>query len=104
LCQFFFSNRQVIHHRFRKFFEIQDEDNDDTTEGVEDTPKIRPKEATARFYFTLTFQLAGEDITKLKQIENMSVYLVLNAASLLKDKRIQEMNELKKLEQKPKYV
>jgi hypothetical protein len=34
----------------------------------------------------------------------MSVYLVLNAASLLKDKRIQEMNELKKLEQKPKYV
>ena len=104
LCQFFFSNRQIIHYRFRKFFDIEDKDDETTSEGVDDITKIHPKEATARFYFTLSIQLAGEDITKLKQMETMSTYLLLNYASYLKDKRIKELNDLKKLEQQPKYV
>jgi hypothetical protein len=60
---------------------------------------MAPKEATSRFYFSLTFQLAGEDITKVTQINQMPLYLILNGASLLKDKRIKEMNEIKKMEQ-----
>lgn len=83
---------------------MEDKDEQTGDEGVEDFATLHPREATARFYFTLTFALAKEDITKIKQIENMSVYLVLNTASLLKDKRIQEMNEIRKMEQKPKYV
>lgn len=73
----------------------QDEDT-----GVEDTPKIPAKEAAARFYFGLTLTLANEDITKIQQIENMPVYLVLNTASQIKDKRIQEQNEIKKMQNK----
>jgi hypothetical protein len=71
-------------------------------EDVEEAPAIPPQETTARFYFTLTFNLAGEDITKIAQIEKMNVYLVLNTAAILKDKRIKEQNELRKLEQQQK--
>jgi len=83
---------------------LDDEIQEDDDQGVEDTPQMGKKESTARFYFTLTFQLANEDITKIKQIDKMSVYLILNTAAHLKDKRIKEMNDLKKLEQQPKYV
>jgi hypothetical protein len=81
---------------------LDDEIPKDDNEGVEDTPTMGKKESTARFYFTLTLQLANEDITKIKQIDKMSVYLVLNTASILKDKRTKEINEMKK--QQTKYV
>ena len=98
-CNFFFSNRRVIHHRFKGFFEFEEQDEQVETDSVEETPQIPPKEAAARFYFGLTLQLAGEDITKIKQIENMPVYLVLNTASQIKDRRIAERNEIKKMQQ-----
>jgi len=34
----------------------------------------------------------------MKQIEEMSVYLLLNTASVLKDRRIKEQEEIKKLQ------
>lgn len=71
-------------------------------EGDEDTPKLADSEAAARFYFELSFQLAQEDITKFDGLNQMNMYLCLNAASLLKDRAIQQQNELKKLESKTK--
>jgi hypothetical protein len=94
---FFFANRRAIHYRFKNFFEYDEQDEQTEDTGVEDTPQIPPKEAAARFYFGLTLSIANEDITKLQQIENMSVYLVLNSASVLKDRRIKEQEEIKKL-------
>jgi hypothetical protein len=40
--------------------------------------------------------LAQNDITKFSQINQLPVYLVLNTASIQKDERIREQNELKK--------
>jgi len=59
-------------------------------------------EAAARFYFELTFQLSNDDITKFDGLNKTNMYLCLNAASLIKDRIIQQQNELKKLEQKQK--
>jgi len=50
----------------------------------------------------LTYQLAKEDLTKFHQIEDMSVYLCLNTASLIKDKIISEQNEMKKIKNEMK--
>jgi hypothetical protein len=59
-------------------------------------------QTAARYYFALTFQLAKEDLTKFEQIENMSVYLCLNAASIFKERRLKEQEEIKKLQNKVK--
>jgi hypothetical protein len=56
-------------------------------------------QATARFYFNLTYQLAKEDITKIEQVENMSLYMALNVASLMKDQYERERDEQNKLNQ-----
>lgn len=103
-CQFFFSNRQVIHHRYKSFFGITDEKDDKDTEDMDETSTIRPKESTSRFYFELTLSLCQEDITKFEQIQRMNVYLILNTSSILKDRRIKEENELKQLKNQPKHV
>ena len=73
----------------------QDEPTDN--EGVDDDAPISPKQTAARFYFNLSYIIAKEDITKLEHIQQMPVYLILNIASLIKDKNIQEQNALKKL-------
>ena len=73
----------------------QDEQTDN--EGMDDVAEISPKQITARFYFNLSYLIAKEDITKLEHIEQMPVYLILNTASLIKDRNTQEQNELKKL-------
>ncbi len=77
-----------------------DREKDSTVE--EDTPIIPPSEATARYYFELTYQLCGEDITKFDRLNELNVYLCLNTASLIKDRIIKEKNELKKLESEMK--
>ena len=59
-------------------------------------------EAAARFYFELTFELINGDLTKYDQFNELNMYLCLNAASLVKDRMIKEMNEIKKLEAKQK--
>ena len=94
---FFFSNRQNIHLRYQQFFEIDQQDESTDSKDTQETPEIPKRESVSRFYFSLTFNLANDDLTKIQQIEEMNVYLVLNAASFLKDRRIKEENELKKL-------
>lgn len=75
-----------------------DQDSQDGESSNEDTPQMAPSQATARFYYELTYKLANEDITKFEAIDNLNVYLCLNTASLIKDRIIQEKNEIKKLE------
>ena len=94
---FFFASRQVIHHRYKQFFDLDEQDKQDDNEGVDDVAEVSPKQNTARFYFSLSLALVKEDITKLEHIQQMPVYLILNTASFIKDKHIQEQNELKKL-------
>lgn len=65
---------------------------------------MAPSEAAARFYFQLTYSLAKEDITKFDRINETNVYLCLNTASLMKDKIVQQQNELKKIQNQPKEV
>lgn len=55
-------------------------------------------QTAARFYFTLTFQLANEDLTKFEQIDDMSLYLCLNTAALLKERYEKELEQIKKME------
>lgn len=97
---FFFAYVNNIHKKYGKFYESDDDATKDGEEGDEDTTKMGATEAAARFYFELTFQLAQGDITKIDSLNNLNMYLCLNAASLLKDRVIQEQNELKKLERK----
>jgi uncharacterized radical SAM superfamily Fe-S cluster-containing enzyme len=65
---------------------------------VDDTPKMDKTQTAARFYFALTFQLANEDLTKFEQIDDMSLYLCLNTAALLKERYEKELEQIKKME------
>jgi len=100
VCQFFFSNLRVIHFNYKEFFGTDPEDEQVDIEGVEDDAQISKKEMVSRFYFGLTYKLTGEDITKFEQIEQMSVYLCLNTASLIKDRIEQEKKQIEKLKQR----
>lgn len=66
-------------------------------DGMEDTPKMGKAEATIRFYFTLTYNLCKEDVTKLEQMDDVNTYLCLNVASLMKERHLKEEEELKKM-------
>lgn len=55
-------------------------------------------QTAARFYFALTFQLANEDLTKFEQIDDMSLYLCLNTAALLKERYEKELEQIKSME------
>ena len=96
MCQFFFANRKAVHFRYKELFGIDEQVEQVDDEGVQDTPQMDPRQAAARYYFNLTYQISGEDITKFRQMETMSVYLVLNTASLIKDRIIKEKEEQKK--------
>jgi len=78
------------------------ENNEQTQHADDETPKLPASQATARFYFQLTYSLAGKDITKFQQIDNSSLYLCLNTAALMKDELIKEKESLKKLEREYK--
>jgi len=58
---------------------------------------MAPREATARFYFELTFLLAKEDITQISKVEQQNLYLCLSVASLLKDRMVKQQNEINKM-------
>jgi len=81
---------------------VEDTPVETDTQGDEDVTQMDPTQSAARYYFTLTLSLANQDITKIEQINQLPVYLVLNTASLIKDQRIQEQNELKKLKEQTK--
>lgn len=70
----------------------------------EDTAQESSSMVVARYYFQLTYELANRDITKIEQVNQQSVYLCLNVASLIKDEIIQKNNELKKIKSQPKHV
>jgi len=99
-CQFFFSNINNIHNQYKEFFEVDDGGQQESDDGVQDTPKMAKAQITNRFYFAITFQLAKEDITKFEQLDEVNVYLCLNAAALLKERRLKEEEEFKKLQKK----
>jgi hypothetical protein len=101
-CSVFFSHLKRIHYEFKQFFESEDDDRETNKTSEEDTPSMAPSQATARFYFELTFNLANQDITKHPLIDNSNMYLCLNAAALMKDRIIKEQNELKQHEKKMK--
>jgi hypothetical protein len=65
---------------------------------------MAPSESAARFYFQLTYSLAKEDLTKFDRINEMNIYLCLNTASMMKDRIIQQQNELKAIQNQPKEV
>ena len=96
----FFFNRRNIHKKYAGFFGVTEQDEREDSDSVEETPKIPPKEATARFYFNLTYQLAKEDITRFEEVENMNLYICLNVASIMKDKYERELEQHRKMEQK----
>lgn len=99
---FFFANVKSIHKKYKTFFGDEDKDIQDSESDTEQITQIPATEATARFYFQLTHQLANEDITKFSQIEELSLYLCLNRSALIKDKMIAEQNEIKKLKNEMK--
>lgn len=102
LFKFFFANIRAIHLKYKEFFGTEDEVEQEVREDDEVAPQIPETEATARFYFQLTYQLSGDDITKFQQIESLSVYLCLNTAALIKDRIIKEQEDLKKLKNEMK--
>ena len=101
ICQcFFFGNRKYIHQQYQGFFGTDLEDTDKDNEVLEDDAEVDEKGSTARFYFTLTYQLAKEDITKFTEVENTNLYLCLSTASLMKDQADKQREELRKMEKK----
>ena len=99
-CAVFFFNRINLHKKYGGFFEYTEQDEREDDKDMEETPKISAKEATARFYFNLTYQLAKEDITKFEEVENMNLYLCLNVSSIMKERYLKEREQQRKMEQK----
>lgn len=96
----FFFNQRNIHKQYQEYFGIQDEDKQVDDERDENIAKMAPKEATARFYFAATLELANNDITKVSHINNLSLYLCLNTLARNKDIREAERREIQKMKNK----
>ena len=80
-----------------------DEQNEpEDKDGVGDTPKMGKKEAAFRYYFTITLNLSGDDITKINQIDELPLLLCLNTASIMKERMEKQREELKKMEKQLK--
>jgi hypothetical protein len=94
---FFFGNRKHIHQFYSGFFEIEDRDTTEDDEVLDEDAEVVEKGATARFYFTLTYRLAKEDVTKFNEVENMNLYLCLNTASLMKEEAEKQREEMRKM-------
>jgi lipoprotein NlpI len=69
---------------------------------LEEPTKMASKENTIRFYFTLTYQLAKEDITKIQQMDDIPMYLCLNIAAMMKERHDKEQEEIRKIERQMK--
>ena len=96
-CHFFFAHKSNITNKYKSFFGVEEPDNREVDEDEQETTTIPASENAARFYFQLTYQLAKEDITKFDVIDRTNLYLCLNTASLIKDRIIQEQNDIKKM-------
>ena len=100
--QFFFSNRTNLYQQYKEFFGVDEQNQQDDNEGVGDTPKMGKKEAAFRYYFSITLNLAGEDITKMNTIDELPVLLCLNTASFMKERADKQREEMKKMEKQYK--
>jgi len=69
---------------------------------MEETSEIPAKEVTARYYFTLLFDLANKDVTRIEEVENLPLYLCLNTAAMKKEIREQEKAEYDKIKNQMK--
>jgi hypothetical protein len=99
----FFFHQQNIHRQYKEYYGVSDENVPTDGEGEKDTPKMAPKEATARFYFAATIELTNNDITKIKEIDKLPIYLCLNMLARNKDIREAERREIEKIKkQTPK--
>ena len=103
--KFFFAHKQRIYHQYKEFYGYEDPDREVSETMEEDTPQIPPSEATARFYFQLTYLLGNENLTQYERVNDLNMYLCLNTASLIKERRLKEQEEIRKIQQKNKqYV
>lgn len=100
--KFFFSNVNFVHQQYKEFFGIDEQSKQTDTEGVDDSPEVASKENTIRFYFSLTYQLAGEDVTKVQQMDDIPMYLCLNVAALIKERHDKEQDEIRKMNREMK--
>jgi hypothetical protein len=96
----FFLHQQHIHNRYKEYYGIPDETPQTDGEGSEDVPKMAPKEATARFYFTASLELCQNDITKMSHIDKLPIYLCLSTLARNKDIREAERREIEKIKNK----
>lgn len=99
-CTGFFLHKQRVYHQYKEYFGVEDEDVQVDGEGDKDIPKLAPKEATARFYFNASIELAGNDITKMRLIDKLPIYLCLSTLARNKDIREAEKRELQKMKNK----
>jgi len=97
---FFFASRKHIHNLYKEFFGYDEQATKDDDEGVQDTPEVSSKDAAARYYFTLLYRLAKEDITKIGDVENQPLYLCLNVASIMKEEAEKQKEEFEKMKRK----
>ena len=99
-CAGFFFNKQHIHNQYKEYYGITDEVLPTDGEGSEDIPKMAPKEATARFYFSASLELCQDDITKMSHIDKLPIYLCLSTLARNKDIREAERREIEKIKNK----
>lgn len=93
----FFLHKQRVHKQYKEYFGVTDEDPQVEGEREERAPQMAPKEATARFYFNASLELAQNDITKLTHIDQLPIYLCLSTLARNKDIREAERRELEKI-------
>lgn len=93
----FFLHKRKLYQQYKEFFGVEDESVPLDEEGGKDIPQIPPKEAVARFYFNASVELANNDITKMKQIDSLPIYLCMNILARNKDIREAERMELEKI-------
>jgi hypothetical protein len=96
--RFFFSNRNNIYNQYKEFFDVDEQHQQEDSDGVGDTTKMGKKEAAFRYYFSITLNLAGDDITKINQIDELPLLLCLNTASIMKERMVKQREEMKKME------
>jgi hypothetical protein len=100
VCILFFLSRKSIYYRYKEFFGTDEQVEQEDSDGISVPPPMGKKEASARFYFALSYQLAKENILNFEQIDSQSLYLCLNICSLEKDRYETQKRELQKLKNK----
>ena len=99
---FFFSNRKYIHNLYKEFFGYDTPTTKEDDSKLEEDAEVSEKDSTSRFYFTLLYRLAKEDITKSDEVETSPLYLCLNVASIMKEEYERQKEDYDKMTRKIK--